>query len=409
MKQNQKTIIIGIIVVTLVLAFLVLVTTGRPSEGGETAGGESHEHSEKEGKHADGKEHAGEDTPKEDVDAVRLTEEQIKSAGISIAAAGPAKIVTTLTMPGEIRFNQDRTAHIVPRIDGITESVMAELGQLVKKGQVLAVLASTSISELRSEALASQKRLVLAKTTYEREKKLWEDKISAEQDYLQARQSLQEAEISAQNANQKLRALGAGAETKGSLNRFELRAPFNGMIVERHLSLGESVQANTNVMTLSDLSTVWAEIVVSAKDLNTVKVGTAAVVKAASFESQAKGKISYVGSLLGEQTRTATARVTLPNPDTAWRPGLFVNVEIVSGEVDAPVVVSVDAVQSVENKTVVFVRTAEGFNAVPVETGRTDGKNVEILKGLEAGAQYADKGSFVLKSELGKASAEHEH
>lgn len=407
MKKQQKTAIIGIVAVTIVLAILVLVTTGKSSsEGsGDEHGGGAHEHSEQEGKG----EKAGGEKKEEDVDSVMLTEAQIKSAGIEFATAGPAKIVTTLTLPGEIRLNQDRTSHIVPRIDGIAESVTAELGQRVKKDQVLAVLASTGISELRSEAMATQKRLGLAKTTYEREKKLWEDKISAEQDYLQARQALQEAEIAAQNAAEKLRALGAGSQAKGGLNRFELKAPFDGMIVERHLSLGEAVQANTNVLTLSDLATVWAEIVVSAKDLNTVKVGTSVIVKAASFESQAKGKISYVGSLLGEQTRTATARVTLPNPDTAWRPGLFVNVEIASGEVDAPVVVSADAIQTVENKTVVFVRSEQGFNAVPVVVGRSDGKNVEIIKGLEAGAQYAAKGSFVLKSELGKASAEHEH
>lgn len=405
MKKNQKTTIIGIIAVTIGLAILVLVTTGKPSsEGGE--GGDGHEHSESEGK---GEKAGGEQKKEEEVDSVMLTEEQIKSAGIEFATAGPAKIVTTLTLPGEIKFNQDRTSHIVPRIDGIAESVTAELGQVVKKDQVLAILASTGISELRSEAMASQKRLALAKTTYEREKKLWEDKISAEQDYLQARQALQEAEIAAQNASEKLRALGAGSQAKGGLNRFELRAPFAGMIVERHLSLGEAVQANTNVLTLSDLSTVWAEIVVSAKDLNTVKVGTSVTVKAASFDSKAKGTISYVGSLLGEQTRTATARVTLPNPDTAWRPGLFVNVEIASGEVDAPVVVNADAIQTVENKTAVFVRSDLGFNVIPVEVGRTDGKNVEIVKGLQAGAQYASKGSFVLKSELGKASAEHGH
>jgi cobalt-zinc-cadmium efflux system membrane fusion protein len=408
MKKNQKTAIIGIVAVTLVLAILVFVTTGKPfSEGGgDEHGSGAHEHSESEGK---GEKSGGEQKKEEELDSVMLTEEQIKSAGIEFATAGPAKIVTTLTLPGEIKFNQDRTSHIVPRIDGIAESVTADLGQLVKKDQVLAVLASTGISELRSEAMATQKRLALAKTTYEREKKLWEDKISAEQDYLQARQALQEAEIAAQNAGEKLRALGAGGQNKGGLNRFELRAPFDGMIVERHLSLGEAVQANANVLTLSDLTTVWAEIVVSAKDLNTVKVGTSVTVKAASFESQAKGKISYVGSLLGEQTRTATARVTLPNPDTSWRPGLFVNVEIASGEVDAPVVVSADAIQTVENKTAVFVRSDLGFNVVPVVVGRSDGKNVEIIKGLEAGAEYAAKGSFVLKSELGKASAEHGH
>ena len=407
MKKNQKTAIIGIVAVTIVLSILVFITTGKSSsEGGDEHGGGAHEHSEQESK---GERPGSEQKKEEEVDSVLLTEEQIKFAGIEFATAGPAKIITTLTLPGEIRFNQDRTSHIVPRIDGIAESVTAELGQLVKKDQVLAILASTGISELRSEAMATQKRLALAKTTYEREKKLWEGKISAEQDYLQARQAFQEAEIAAQNAREKLRALGAGRQAKGGLNRFELRAPFDGMIVERHLSLGEAVQANTNVLTLSDLSTVWAEIVVSAKDLNTVKVGTSVTVKAASFDSQAEGNISYVGSLLGEQTRTATARVTLPNPDTAWRPGLFVNVEIASGEIDAPVVVSADAIQTVENKTAVFVRGSLGFSVVPVEVGRSDGKNIEIIKGLTAGTQYAAKGSFILKSELGKASAEHGH
>jgi len=414
MQKNQKTAIFGILTVTVILAILVFVTTGNSPSASNESGDGSHEHSEqekKDGKHDTEKSRekgAGEPKP-EETDAVVLTEEQITSANVVIATAGPEKIITTLTLPGEIRFNQDRTSHIVPRIDGIAESVTAELGQKVKKNQVLAILASTSISELRSESMAAQKRMTLAKTTYEREKKLWEDKISAEQDYLQARQTLQEAEIAAQNASQKLRALGAGNEAKGGLNRYELRAPFDGMIVERHLSLGEAVQANANVITLSDLSTVWAEIVVSAKDLNTVKAGTSATVKAASFESQAQGKISYVGSLLGEQTRTATARVTLANPDNAWRPGLFVNVEIVSGEVNAPVTVNTDAIQSIENKNMVFVRTEEGFKAVPVETGRSDGKFVEITKGLEAGTRYASKGSFVLKSELGKASAEHGH
>lgn len=402
MKPNQKTAIIGIVAVTLVLAVLVLVTTGRSSSSEQTG--------EEKAVSAANKHTAN---AQESVDALVLSEEQIKSSGIVVETAGPASIVTTLTLPGEIRFNQDRTAHIVPRIDGIVESVSAELGQSVKKDQILAVLASTTIAELRSEAMASRKRLALAHTTYAREKKLWEDRISAEQDYLQARQALQEAEIAAQNATEKLRALGAstdaGSKAKGGLNRYALRAPFDGMIVERHMSLGESVQSNTNVMTLSDLSTVWAEIVVSAKDLNTVQVGTQVMVKAASFDSQTTGRVSYVGSLLGEQTRTATARVTLPNPAYAWRPGLFVNVEIVAGEVEAPIAVQPDAVQTLENRSVVFVRTADGFKAVPVELGRTDGKCLEIKSGLDAGAQYAAQGSFVLKSELGKASAEHAH
>jgi cobalt-zinc-cadmium efflux system membrane fusion protein len=399
MKKNQKIAISGILAVTLVLAFVVFLTTGGASSPSSEKNTEA-----RESKSAQVDEHE-----EEDAKEVALTEAQISSAGIEVATAGPAKIQTTLVLPGEIRFNQDRTAHIVPRVDGVAESIPVELGQEIEANQTLAILASPVVSELRSEALAAQKRFVLARTTFEREKKLWEDRISAEQDYLEARQAFNEAEIASQNASQKLRALGADLKSQGGLNRYELRAPFAGMIVERHLSLGEAVQASDRVMTLSDLSTVWAEIVVSAKDLNAVRVGNTVTVRAASFDSRAEGRISYVGSLLGEQTRAATARVSLSNPDKAWRPGLFVNAEIVSGEINATVVVGADAIQTVENKTAVFVRTDEGFEAIPVKVGRSDGRNVEITEGIQSGARYAAKGSFILKSELGKASAGHGH
>lgn len=400
MEKQQKIAIAGIVLVAALLIAFIVSKSGSTSTQTENKEASSQSAS-KEG--ANGSSH--EDEP----DSVDMTEEQAKSAGIVLDIVKPAQITSTLTLPGEIRFNQDRTAHIVPRVDGIVESVNADIGQQVKKDQLLAVIASTAISELRSDAMAAQKRLALAKTTFDREKELWLEKISAEQDYLQAQQGLQEAEINVQNANQKLQALGTSASPKGGLNRYELRAPFSGLIVERHITLGESTQSNVNVMTLADLSSVWAEIVVSAKDLNTVKLGTQVTVKAASLDSASTGVVSFVGSLLGEQTRTATARVTLQNPDAAWRPGLFVNVEIVAGESSVPMAVAVEAIQSLEGNDVVFVKTSDGFKATPVKTGRTDGKQIEILEGLKPDTTYVSRGSFVIKSELGKESAEHEH
>nr|WP_255680749.1 efflux RND transporter periplasmic adaptor subunit [Azonexus sp. R2A61] len=340
---------------------------------------------------------------------VELTDEQLKAAAIDIQKSAPAKIKTASQLPGEIRFNEDRTAHVVPRLAGVVESVPANLGQMVKRGQVLAVIASSSLSEQRSELLAAQKRLSLAKSTYEREKKLWEEKISAEQDYLQAQQAFREAEIAVANGQQKLVALGASATVSGSLNRYEIRAPFDGMVVEKHIALGEAVKEDANIFTISDLSSVWAEIVVSAKDLNIVRVGEKVVVKATAFDSRAEGSISYVGALLGQDTRTAKARVTLANPKMAWRPGLFVSIELISSEAEVPVSVLSEAVQTIDNKSIVFTRVADGFVAQPVILGRSDGKYIEVLSGMKAGTAYAASGSFILKSELGKGSAEHSH
>ncbi|PIF73975.1 cobalt-zinc-cadmium efflux system membrane fusion protein [Variovorax sp. 54] len=345
---------------------------------------------------------------KEDEEKIPFTDEQVKSAGIAIDSVGPARIKTSLQLPGEIKFNEDRTAHVVPRVAGVVDSVSANLGQEVKRGQVLAVISSPALSEQRSELQTAQRRLALARTTHDREKKLWEEKISPQQDYLQAEQAMQEAQIAVANANQKLLALGA---TPGSsaLGRYELRAPFDGMVVEKHISLGESVGEAVNVFTISDLSTVWAEISVPASSLNLVRVGEAVTIRAGSFEQAARGTVSYVGALLGAQTRTATARVTLTNPQRTWRPGLFVNVELVASEADAPVTVSAEAVQTVDDQPTVFLRVPGGFVPQHVKTGRSDGQRIEIVGGLKPGAAYAASGSFVVKSQQGKSSATHTH
>ena len=241
--------------------------------------------------------------------------QRMQAAGVRLAEAGPATVRSVLQLPGEIRFNEDRTAHVVPRVAGIAESVPANLGQNVKKGQLLAVLSSAAVSEQRSELLAASKRLELARTTYAREKQLWEEKVSAEQDYLQARQALREAEIAVSNAQQKLAATGAGAGGgAGGLNRFELRAPFDGVIVEKHLSVGEAVQDTTQVFTISDLRSVWAEMRVAAPDLPAVRVGEKATVRATAFDSSATGEVAYVGALIGQDTRTAPRASPCPTP-----------------------------------------------------------------------------------------------
>ena len=337
-----------------------------------------------------------------------LSAEQIKAAGVTLESAAPRDLGTVVSFPGEIRFDEDRTAHVVPRVPGVVETVQANLGESVKKGQVLAVIASQQISDLRSEQQAAQRRVELARVTFSREKQLWQDKISAEQDYLQARQALQEAEISLANAKQKVSAIGASVNSVGG-NRYELRAPFDAVVVEKHLTVGEVVSEATNAFILSDLNQVWATFAVPPTDLAKVTTGRAVKVSSPDMNVEVEGKVGYVGSLLGEHIRAATVRVTLTNPNGAWRPGLFVNIAVTSQTDRVAVAVPEHAVQTVEDKPSVFVRTAEGFDTRPVKLGRRDSGYVEITDGIEAGAQVATNGSFTLKSELGKASAEHSH
>ena len=432
---------IAAILVLGALAAALILRSG-PQSAAKTEDVHGHDHSEAEG-HADGEHHgsvasaahghdkahaddehhedgkapasgkpasqAGHD---EDEGLIAMDAQRMQTAGIKLAEAGPATVRSMLQLPGEIRFNEDRTAHVVPRVAGVAESVAANLGQNVRKGQLLAVLSSAAISEQRSELLAAGKRLALARTTYTREKQLWEEKVSAEQDYLQARQALREAEIAVSNAQQKLAANGAGvgAGSSGGLNRFELRAPFDGVVVEKHLAVGEAVQETTQVFTISDLRSVWAEMRVAASDLPAVRVGEKATVRATAFDSSATGEVAYVGALIGQETRTAPARITLPNPEGVWRPGLFVNVELTASMQQAALAVASSAIQRLDQQqAVVFVPVPGGFRAQPVRVGRADAKATEVLEGLKPGQPYVAEGSFVLKAELGKASAEHTH
>lgn len=337
-----------------------------------------------------------------------------QSTAIRIDTAGPVKIRSTLDLAGEIQFNQDRLAHVVPRLDGVVIKSAKNLGDGVRKGELIAVVESRMLADLKSEHLATQTRRDLATTTFEREKRLWEEKITAEQDFLASRQALAEAQIAHSNTEQKLLALGLTHEAvmrsdAENLTRYEIRAPIDGMVIEKHLALGEAVKEDTIIFTIADLSTVWAEMTIYPKDLDSVKVGQQVTVRATALDVVATGRVSYVGSLVGEQTRSAKARVTLQNPERSWRPGLFVTVELVQDETEVPVAVPVDAIQTYRDWKVVFGRFGEFFEARPVELGRSDGRWVEIVNGIPPGTKYAATNSFVLKADLGKGGASHDH
>lgn len=409
MKKQSTIIAIILVIAALFGSYVLLSDRAAPAGEAEHAAGEKHDdHDDEHKEHA--AEEGGKHTEKGD-DApglVPFLDEQVKSAGITLATAGAAQLDTFVRMPGEIGLNEDRTAHVTPRSSGAVESVSGNLGQRVKRGVVLAVVSSAEVSNGRGDLAAAQKRLQFARTVHAAEKQLWEEKVSARQDYLKAEQELREAEIAVRSADQRLSALGAGRGS-GQSNQLEVRAPFDGVIVEKHVAQGGVVGADTRIFTISDLSTVWADVVVPAKDLDLVRVGTAAVIRSVASEVTAPGKVSYVSSLIGEETRSAKARVVLANPGGAWRPGLFVNVDIVTGSARVAVAVAKEAVQRIEGHDVVFVKVDKGFKVQQVVTGRTDGRLVEIVQGLRTGERYAAAGSFAIKAEQGKEGAEHEH
>lgn len=387
--NKQYRVIAIMLAIALVVAAVVLLRDRAPVAGAEQA-----------------QEHAHEDEH-EDNGVIHFTEAQVKVAGIALERAGPVHLDTFIRMPGQIALNEDRTAHVTPRAAGAVVDVDATLGQQVRKDQVLASIASADVAVQRGALAASERRVAYARSVYAAERTLWEEKITARQDYLKAEHELRDAEIDLRSARQQMQALGAfGAD--GS-NRLQIRAPFDGVIVEKHITLGEVVGADTRVFTLTDLSTVWADVVVPARDLDIVRVGTAAVIRSIASSTTAPGKVSFVSALVGEASRSAKARVVLANPGAAWRPGLAVNVDIVTGSSDVPVAVLREAIQTQDGRQVVYKRVKEGFVAQAVATGRSDGRFVEVTAGLNAGDSYAGTGSFTVKAEQGKGEASHEH
>jgi cobalt-zinc-cadmium efflux system membrane fusion protein len=188
------------------------------------------------------------------------------------------------------------------------------------------------------------------------------------------------------------------------LTQYAITAPFDGTIIERHIALGEVLQDDTAVFVVADLHTVWVDLRVYPKDLPLVRLGQAAVISAGHGMPDAAGTIAYVGPVVGAKTRTALARVVLPNPAGHWRPGLFVTARVDVENHEVSFLVPKTALQTVDDQPTVFIQTPEGFVPQPVTLGHTNDTSIEVTSGLTPGQRYVTRGAFTLKAQLAKGS-----
>jgi cobalt-zinc-cadmium efflux system membrane fusion protein len=198
-------------------------------------------------------------------------------------------------------------------------------------------------------------------------------------------------------------------ESNEGLVPYQMKSFINGTVIEKHMTLGEVHSEDVDAFVIADLDTVWINLSIYQMHLPKVAVGQKVVISAGEGVPDAKGVISYISPSLDEHTRTATARVVLPNRGGRWRPGLFVEGRITVEETEAALLVPKSALQTMEGRTVVFVEAQESFKAQPVEIGRTNDTSAEVLSGLEPGQEYVSKGGFVLKAELLKGAFGDEH
>lgn len=190
-------------------------------------------------------------------------------------------------------------------------------------------------------------------------------------------------------------------EGNESMTPYSLKAPISGRIIAKHLVPGEHASEEESVYLLADLSNVWVNLAVYPKDAAKIRAGQKVKIFAIGSNATAEGMISYVTPVLDVETRRITARVVLPNPDNAWRPGTFVHANVEVGEGEEGLIVEKQAVQVLNEKNVVFVQHEPGrFEPVEVATGESDSRWIRILSGLEPGAEYVGKGAFELKAKI---------
>lgn len=201
----------------------------------------------------------------------------------------------------------------------------------------------------------------------------------------------------------------AKIESNQSLTVYEMRAPISGTIIERQISLGEYASEQKPSFTVADISTVWVDLSVFRRDLPRVRVGDTVVVDVGDGGPPIEVKLSYISPVGNADTQSALARATLPNDQARLKPGLFVTARLVLSAKQVSVVVKNSAIQTLENRNVVFVRNGSKFEARDVELGARDPEQVEVLFGVADGDVYAGKNSFVVKAEIGKGAAAHEH
>jgi len=302
------------------------------AEHDDDDGHEGHDHGSGAGHDEDGDGHDDHE------DLVQLSAAELAEFGIEVADVSSGIVETELELPGEVRPNDDRLAHIVPRYSGIVTEVRVHIGDYVKRGEVLAIV-----------------------------------------------------------------------ESDATLAPFEVKTLISGTVIGKHITLGEAVSRDGDAFVIADLSTVWVDLTVYQRDLDVVKVGQRTQVFIGHEPVPDQAVIGYVTPIVDEQTRTATARVVLPNKDRLWRPGMFVTAKVLVQQAEVPVAIPRTALHTYEERTVVFLETAEGFKPEPVTLGRRGAELVEVVSGLGIEDRYVTVGGFTIKAELGKDSFGHGH
>ena len=349
-----------------------------------------------------------------------------QSSAIVTEIVAPQSIAGVIPATGKILVPENHVAVIGPVNQGRIVRLYAGQGTRVRKGQKLADLESADIDQAEADYLkalgdyenalrSSAAEVKLAQANYDRNKLLYEQKVTAGKNLQAAEHDLEVAKAAGENsvngtkaaltaARRHLLILGLNDATIDSLSKktdlaavFSLNSPIDGIVVERNATIGASVGTDANLFKIIDLSQVWVDANVFEKDLQRVRPGQEVRLTVPAFpQATFTGKVIFVDSVVDPETRTVKVRTEVANPDGRLKPDMFANVQIVTDLNRAAISIPQSAVLNDEGKTVVFVAEGDGYKKRQVQAGIQNNDRVEIVDGLSAGDKVFVKGNYLL-------------
>ena len=416
-------------------------SAGDGHDHGDAPAGGEHKHAPGEKGYGEGDKEKGGHEEGGHAEEAKLSAEAVKQNGVQVAPVGKHILIPTFTAPARVAYNAEAMAHVGSPVTGRVAELKVRVGDRVKQGDVLLVLQSPELVEAQSEYL--QRRTAartaaptvdLAKNSFERAERIRAEtrggialnEVQKRQADLRAAEAtLQAAQSAVTAAESKLRQLGMDqaaidrlTKTSRTDPRYTIVAPIAGQVVEREVTLGELVDPQQeSLLVLADLSILWVLADVPEARSQDVAVGAKArVVTSAGGKEGLEGTVTFLAPAIDRETRTVPVRIVVRDAGTTLRPGMFVRAEIETtrpgAATGAVLAVPEAAIQTVEGRPSVFVPVAgeeNTFAARPVVAGRVVGGMVPVLGGLKEGEPVVVAGSFILKAELGKGGAAHEH
>jgi membrane fusion protein, heavy metal efflux system len=378
----------------LLMSILVAMTAGCGAKKADSP--EEHEPTEQK------VEHPGEEG------AIHLTPEESQRAGIALKEVVKETVLDQLILTANIVANQDRLAHVTPRVEGKLSKVIANLGDTVSSGSPLAEIDSIQMGEARAQYRSAQSELSLAKANFERIDRLFKEEVVPQKQWLESKSAYERATFAARAESERLRMYGGLAQQNGST--YIVTAPFKGTVIEKNAVIGELAKPADIIFTIADISTVWIEANVAENELSKIAIGKEATVSVTAYPGEEfKGKVGYISNTVDRDTRTVKARIELPNPEGKLRIDMYARASLsMSGSKDV-MIVPKEAVVIIQGQDTVYVTKNDAYEARAVKLGDRLTDSVVVTSGLSAGEQVVIKGAYALKSRQLKSQISDEH